>query len=319
MKALRYSPPLELVSDAPVPRREGESLVQVISAGICNTDLEITRGYAGFQGILGHEFVGSVVESPQPELVGRRVVGEINVGCGECELCLAGDGRHCARRTVLGIRHRDGAFAEYLSLPARNLFVLPDSITDDQAVFIEPLAAALRVLQQVVIDSSSRVGVVGDGKLAQLIVRVLATSGAQLYAIGKHSNKLDLCREGGARPVPLSDAAVHEGTLDVVVECGGSAASLATAIKLVRPTGTIVLKSTHHGDSSIDVSRIVVNEIKLAGSRCGNFGSAIEFLEKYPLDASSLISARFSLDRAVQAFECAALPEALKVLIQMGS
>ena len=185
-------------------RREGEALIQVLSAGICNTDLEIVKGYAGFHGILGHEFVGRVVESDDARLTGRRVVGEINVGCNECDLCLKGDSRHCSRRTVIGIKERDGAFAEFISLPARNLVEVPDSLTDEAAVFAEPLAAACQVLEQVSINSSSSVAIIGDGKLAQAIVRVIAQTGCEPIVIGKHNHKLELASSVGARCVQIN-------------------------------------------------------------------------------------------------------------------
>src|SRR2546428_1535707 len=198
MKALRFDGELKLVCDAPIPRREGEALIQVIAAGICDTDLEITKGYAAFRGTLGHEFVGRVVESPDGALVGQRVVGEINVGCGECELCRGGDARHCPTRTVLGIKGRDGAFAEFVSLPAVNLKAVPRSVSDETAVFVEPLAAALNILEQVSITPSSDVVIVGDGKLAQLIVLAMAQTGCSLTVIGRHEAKLELATRFGA-------------------------------------------------------------------------------------------------------------------------
>src|SRR5437868_381944 len=196
MKALRFEKgKLRLIDDAVIPRREGEALVRVTLAGICNTDLEIVRGYAGFTGTLGHEFVGIVEDSPDASQIGQRVVGEINAGCGACELCRAGDARHCANRTVLGIHHRDGAFAEYLSLPPRNLLMVPDAVSDRQAVFTEPLAAACEILDQVEINLPHRVAVIGDGKLGQLIARVLATTKCELKMIGKHADKLKLAAQ----------------------------------------------------------------------------------------------------------------------------
>ncbi|HKS41370.1 MAG TPA: alcohol dehydrogenase catalytic domain-containing protein, partial [Blastocatellia bacterium] len=205
MKALKFDGNLRFVNDAPVPGREGEALIQVIRAGICNTDLEIVKGYAGFHGILGHEFVGRVVESPDASQVGRRVVGEINAGCGSCKLCRAGDARHCPSRTVLGIKARDGAFAEYLSLPPHNLIEIPDTLSDETAVFVEPLAAAFNILEQVNISSSTRVAVIGDGKLAQMIIRVVALRGCALTVIGKHEAKLALASDVGARAIQISD------------------------------------------------------------------------------------------------------------------
>ncbi len=315
MKALHFDGDLRLVRDAAVPRREGEALIEVICAGICNTDLEILKGYAGFRGTPGHEFVGRVVESADASLIGHRVAGEINVGCGQCALCLEGDARHCAARTVLGIHNRDGAFAEYLSLPARNLVRIPDSIDDLSAVFIEPLAAACRILDQVHIDSSSKVAVIGDGKLAQLIVLAIARTACPLTVIGKHEEKLELARKSGARAV-LIDRMPNE-KFDVVIEASGSRSGLPLALRLVRPQGAIVLKSTHHQKTEMDLSQAVVNEVTITGSRCGRFLPAIELLSSGAIDLRPLISCSFSLEDGLAAFEKAAEPSSMKILLQM--
>lgn len=319
MRAVRFDGRLRLVSDAPEPARGGEALVEVICAGICNTDLEIVKGYAGFRGTLGHEFVGRVVEAPDGSLVGRRVVGEINVGCGECRLCLAGDSRHCPRRTVLGIKGRDGAFAELLSLPSRNLIEVPDAVSNEAAVFVEPLAAACRILDQVEVARTSRVAVIGDGKLAQLVLRVLAGTGCDLTVIGKHKAKLEMAASAGARSIQLDGGRiVSNEKFDLVVEASGSASGLSMAISLVRPLGTVVLKSTHHDETSLNISPLVVDEITLVGSRCGSFRPAIELLESRKVDIGPLISHRFSIDDAMAAFEKAAEPASNKVLLEMG-
>jgi len=318
MKALRFSDKLEFVHDAAVPDIAGETLVQVICAGICSTDLEITRGYAGFTGTPGHEFVGRVVESPRKDFVGARVVGEINVGCSRCDLCRAGDSRHCASRTVLGIKGRDGAFAEYLSLPDRNLLAVPDSLADEEAVFVEPVAAALNVLDQIDLTSDPRVAVLGDGKLAQLIVRVLASAGCRPVNIGKHPEKLELSRKSGAEVRLVDDGLMDSNVFDVVIESTGSPSGLQAALDIVKPRGSIVLKSTHHGASTIDMSRVVVNEIHLIGSRCGRFAPAIDLLVSGAVSVSDLVSNRFSLDDGIAAFEEAASPEALKVILRVS-
>ncbi|HWC77342.1 MAG TPA: alcohol dehydrogenase catalytic domain-containing protein [Blastocatellia bacterium] len=321
MKALRFDGKLELARDEPVPRRGGEALVQVIAAGLCSTDREITRGYAGFRGIPGHEFVGRVIESPEPELIGKRVVGEINVGCAACELCRRGDSRHCANRTVLGIKGRDGAFAEFLSLPPRNLLSIPDSISDEAAVFIEPLAAALHVLDDVDINRSSRVIVIGDGKLAQLILRAIVATGCSPVVIGKHAEKLLLAGSAGARPILESDLAKqfvgNEEKADVVIEASGSPSGLSLALDQVRPRGVIVLKSTHHSPTPVDFSRAVVNEVVIRGSRCGRFAPAIDLLASGSLDVAPLISARFPLEDGLAAFQKAFEPGALKTLLDV--
>lgn len=320
MKALRLDPELKLVMDAAVARRRDEALVQVIAAGICNTDLEIAKGYAAFRGTLGHEFVGRVAESPDIALVGKRVVGEINAGCGQCALCQSGDSRHCAERTVLGIKNRDGAFAEFLSLPVRNLITVPNEISDDAALFAEPLAAACNILEQVSIDAASNVAVVGDGKLAQLITLVISRTGCHLTIIGKHDEKLRLAsRFGATSTLRTSDlpGSSHETRFDVVIEATGSPSGLEASLKLVKPRGTVVLKSTHHGSSLLDTSLIVVNEITVVGSRCGRMRDAIDFLARHQVDVSELVSERLPLEKGLRAFDVAAASNSMKVILQM--
>lgn len=318
MRALRFTGRLEYVTDAELIRPAGETLVQVLAAGICGTDLEITRGYAGFHGTLGHEFVGRVLESPRGELIGKRVVGEINAGCGDCSECKMGDSRHCLLRTVLGIKGRDGAFADNLSLPHSNLYALPDWIDDDQAVFVEPLAAALRIIEQAGITPSTRVAVLGDGRLAQLILRVLAGCGCDLTCVGKHSAKLDLARAAGAATIELSQAAASLHRFDVVVDATGSPAGLSLALDLVRARGTVVLKSTHHESTPVSLSGLVVNEVRVIGSRCGRFAPAIELMEGGSIDVGPLISARLPLNRGIEAFALASRHDTMKVLIQVS-
>lgn len=318
MNALRFDGHLKLVTDANVPRREGEALVQVICAGICSTDLEIVKGYAGFHGTLGHEFVGRVVESSDVSMLGHRVVGEINAGCGACALCIEGDARHCADRSVLGIKNRDGAFAEFLSLPGRNLIEVPDSISDETAVFAEPLAAAFNILEQIDIGPSSRVAIVGDGKLAQLIVLVVAQTGCTLAVIGKHQDKLSLARSFGAETLTIDSPSLRSdfaGRFDIAIEASGSTAGLTTATRVVRPKGTVVLKSTHHDPAILDTSAVVVNELRIIGSRCGRLQQAIDFLDNGRVNLNHLISERLSLDEGLLAFSKAAEPATMKVIL----
>jgi threonine dehydrogenase-like Zn-dependent dehydrogenase len=320
VKALRLDPELKLVMDAAVPRRPDEALVQVVAAGICNTDLEIVKGYAAFRGTLGHEFVGRVVESPDPAEVGKRVVGEINAGCGLCAECESGDSRHCAERTVLGIKNRDGAFAEFLSLPVRNLIAVPNEISDDAAVFAEPLAAACNILEQVSIDAASNVAVVGDGKLAQLITLVISGTGCHLTIIGKHDEKLRLAsRFGATSTLRTSDlhGSSYKTRFDVVIDATGSPSGLEASLKLVKPRGTVVLKSTHRDSSLLDTSLIVVNEIRVVGSRCGRMQHAIDFLARHQVDLSELVSERLPLKKGLRAFDVAADSNSLKVILQM--
>jgi len=312
MKALRFERNELKLAEVELPRRAGEALVRVTTAGICNTDLEIVRGYAGFSGTLGHEFAGVVEESPDPSQVGRRVVGEINAGCGVCELCQRNDPRHCLNRTVLGIRTRDGAFAEYLSLPPQNLLAVPKNVSDRQAVFTEPLAAACEILDQVAIGPGRRVAVIGDGKLGQLIARVLATTGCDLTLVGRHARKLELAAKAG---IQTTIAPFDPPRFDLVVEASGSAAGLQLALDLVRARGTIVLKSTFHGDVQLNTSRIVVDEISVIGSRCGRFEKALALLEAGKVDVEPLIAGQFRLADGVAAMAEAARPGVLKVLL----
>ncbi len=319
MKAIRFDGDHVALAEIPVPVIAGESLVRVTAVGVCNTDLEIVRGYAGFRGTLGHEFVGIVDSSPDPSWIGARVVGEINCGCGSCARCDAGDPRHCSDRTVLGIVNRDGAMAEYVSLPERNLLRVPDSVSDDRAIFVEPLAAACEILHQVAIDASTTVALIGDGKLGLLIGQVLATTGARLTAFGRHTSKLAVLEAKGATVRLSSDG--HEnlrGAFDVVVEASGSASGFTMAQAIVRPRGTIVLKSTIHGDVPFDATSLIVNEVTLVGSRCGRFEWALEMLERGVVDVESMISRRMLLDDGDAVLAAAAEPGVLKVLVEVG-
>lgn len=317
MRALKFDGALRYVSDAPMPRHEQESLIRVLLAGICNTDIEITRGYASFRGILGHEFVGVVEASPQAELIGQRVVGEINVGCGECAGCAIGDARHCPRRTALGIVGRDGAMAEFLSLPARNLFVVPPSLRDEEAVFTEPLAAAAHILEQTPINPADRVSIIGDGKLGLLVAQVMRSTGCQLLLIGKHANKLALAQQWGIETLLATEAAdLEAASQDCVIEATGSAGGFELALRLVRPQGRIIVKSTFAGGLHLDMSRLVVNEVTLIGSRCGRFPRALELLASRQVDVTSLISEIIPLEHGLRAFELAQAPGVLKVLLR---
>ncbi len=317
MKALRFEQGrLTLAENLPRPNRQGEALIRVALAGICNTDLEIVRGYAGFAGTLGHEFVGVVEESPDASQVGKRVVGEINAGCGRCEMCKGGDARHCPERTVLGIVNRDGAFADYLSLPPGNLLTVPDDIPDHIAVFTEPLAAACEILEQTRIGAGHDVLVLGDGKLGQLIARVLLTTGCRVRLIGRHARKMRVAEEAGIATAPLEIAGSWSSPVaDIVVEASGSPSGLDLALRLVRARGTIVLKSTFHGMVRVDTSRIVVDEISVIGSRCGRFRSALDLLSRGAVNLEGLISGQYPLDEGIEAVECASRPEILKVLL----
>jgi threonine dehydrogenase-like Zn-dependent dehydrogenase len=316
MKALRVHKKSLAVREVEKPQRGAEALVRVLLSGICNTDLEIARGYAGFNGTIGHEFVGVVEESAESSLVGRRVVGEINAGCGKCDLCRAGDSRHCAGRTVLGIVGRDGAHAEFLRLPAINLITVPEKIPDEHAVFVEPLAAAYGITERVGITGAERVAVIGDGKLGLLCTQIMALTGAHVLSIGKHAPKQRIVERRGVEVTSPRDAAKRTREFDVVVEASGSSSGFALALSLLRPRGTLVLKSTFHGKSEIDTARIVVDEISIVGSRCGRFAPAIELLKKNALDVDSLISEEYPLSQGVHAMKRAAAKGVLKVLLR---
>jgi threonine dehydrogenase-like Zn-dependent dehydrogenase len=285
----------------------------MILAGICNTDLEIARGYAGFQGVLGHEFVGVVDQAEDAILIGRRVVGEINVPCGGCPTCLAGRNSLCPYRTALGIRGRDGALADYFCLPARNLHAVPDELPDRAAVFTEPLAAACQVPSQVHVQPSDRVVVLGDGKLGLLVAQVLALTGCDLVAVGLHEEKLEILSQRGIA-TQMGEQGLT-GDADLVVECTGHAEGFQTARAVVRPGGTLVLKSTYHGLVEADLPSVVVNEIQLIGSRCGPFAPALRLLSQKLVDVTPLIEAEYPLDQALAAMEHAGRRGSLKVLV----
>lgn len=305
---------LTLRDDVPQPDPpEGEALVRVLQAGICNTDLELVRGYYPYTGVLGHEFVGRVEAGP--DLVGRRVVGEINAVCHQCRACLEGRRTHCENRTVLGIVNRDGAFAEYLTLPLENLHPVPDQVSTDAATFTEPLAAALEIRQQITVTDADHVLVVGDGKLGQLIAQTLALTGCELLAVGRHQEKLDLLEQHGIR-TGLADR-VEPRRYDVAVECTGNADGFALAQQALRPRGTLVMKSTYAGNLTFDASAVVVNEITLVGSRCGPFPPAIRLLAEQKVDVESLIDARYPLREGLAAMEHAARRGTMKVLLEM--
>jgi threonine dehydrogenase-like Zn-dependent dehydrogenase len=294
----------------------GDTLIRVKQAGICATDLEITRGYMNFRGVLGHEFVGQVVHSPDKQLVGQRVVGEINIVCGRCDLCVAGLSTHCRNRSVLGILNHDGAFAEYVRLPAVNLHVVPGSVDDDQAVFVEPLAAAYQVLKQVKVDARNWVTVLGDGRLGLLVAQVLRNAGCPVRVVGEHAEKLAMCEKWSIRARPMDEVTPRHDQ-DVVVDCTGSASGLELAMAMVRPRGTIVLKSTVAAGKPLNLAPIVIDEVTVVGSRCGPFREAIRGLAEKAVDVTSLIHRRMKLKQGVEAMELAGSPGVLKVLLSV--
>jgi alcohol dehydrogenase len=302
----------------PRPRRlPGFALIRLLRGGICNTDLELQRGYYEFRGTPGHEFVGEVVEADTPALRGKRVVGEINLACGACEWCARGLERHCPNRRVLGIVKHPGAFREFLTLPERNLHSVPDRLSTDVAVFTEPVAAACEILDQVKIVKGKEVGVLGDGKLGLLIGQVLAAHGAQVHQFGRHRNKLRLV-EAAAVATEMVRGKLPSARFDLVVEATGSAEGLKSAVQMCRPRGVVVMKSTVHNLVPLDTAPVVVNEITLVGSRCGRFEPALKLLASGRVRVEDMISDRMSLAEAPRAFARAAERDVVKVLLDAG-
>jgi len=294
--------------------RDGEVLVRILLSGICGTDLELVRGYYPYTGVLGHEFVGRVVSAPDASWVGRRVVGEINAACGSCDACLRGNPTHCENRTVLGIVDRNGAHAEYTSVPAENVHFVPDNVTNDAAVFTEPLAAALEILEQVGVGPGDRVLLVGAGRLGQLIAQVLALTGADLHVVARHQKQKDLLTSRNIEIIAEEDVEPHRW--DVAVEATGSPSGLELARTALRPRGTLVLKSTYAGEVTLNLSPFVVDEITIIGSRCGPFAPALELLADRKVDPTILIEQRFPLAEGVAAMEAAAERGTMKVLLE---
>lgn len=303
------------VRDQARPRRPmGFALIRLLYGGICNTDLELQRGYYGFRGTPGHEFVGEVVDADDRKWVGERVVGEINLACGKCVWCKRGLGRHCPRRTVLGIVKQPGAFREFLTLPERNLRRVPRQIPSEEAVFVEPLAAACEILDQVKIPRGAEVAVLGDGKLGLLAAQVLQAHGARVHQYGRHKEKLRIAEQAGvdteiARKLPIAK-------YEFVVEATGSSEGLRQAVQMTQPRGTVVMKSTVHGLVSIDSAPVIVNEITLVGSRCGRFEPALRLLAARKVRVDAMISEVLPLTRALRAFQDAAKKGVLKVLLR---
>jgi threonine dehydrogenase-like Zn-dependent dehydrogenase len=298
MRALYFDEKLSMV-EVPKPSPEdGEALIKVLAAGICNTDIEIVKGYMGFKGIPGHEFVGIVEKSADPRWVGKRVVGEINIACNECDLCKIGLKKHCRNIKVLGIKDWNGAFAEYLVLPVENLHEVPSKVSNRQAVFVEPLAAAIQILEQVHIKPTDRVCVIGDGKLGLLISLSLNAHGVKHILVGKHPEKMKIVSDRGV-------STLFPG------------AGLETALNIIRPQGTVVLKSTYASKASVDLSKVVVNEINIIGSRCGPFEPALQLLEKDLIDVNPLVSQVLPFEKALEAFELAKTKGTLKVILEV--
>lgn len=318
MKAIVFDNELKLVTDyaKPVPKK-GEALIRVTTGGICNTDYEITKGYMGYKGVLGHEFVGVVEEinGEDKSLLGKRVVGEINCGCKNCEWCYQGLERHCPNRQTLGIWQKDGCFAEYVVMPLSNLLEVADNVPDEQAVFVEPLAAAVEILEQLHIQPAQKVVVLGDGKLGLTISLALSASNIDVLLVGKHQNKLNIAKAQGVKTKIFEDLEIKK-EWDFVVEATGSIAGFETALSLTKPRGTLVLKSTVAASKEFNLAPIVIDEIRVQGSRCGQFAPALRLLESNKIDFSPFVSGIFPVDKAMEAFEQNKVPNNLKILIK---
>lgn len=317
MKAVVFDECLKLDKNYPMPvPQKGEALIKVDTIGICNTDYEITKGYMGYKGILGHEFTGIVEQAEDKNLIGKRVVGEINCGCGECEWCAKGLARHCFNRSTLGIWQREGCFAEYVCLPEKNLLIIPDNVSDNEAVFVEPLAAALEILEQIHIPPYKKVIVLGDGKLGLIIALALNAAGLNITLVGKHSNKLQLAEAQGVKTTLLSDLKI-EKNYDFVIEATGSLTGFETSLALTKPRGTLVLKSTIAASKEFNLAPIVIDEISVIGSRCGQFAPALKMLEQKRIDVNPLISDIYDIDDAIKAFERNKEKSSVKVLVKV--
>jgi len=313
MRALVFDREIEFRADYPDPvAAPDESIVRVSLAGICGTDLELARGYMDFRGVPGHEFVGRVAATSNPALRGRRVVGEINVGCGRCALCAAGLGRHCPNRTVLGILGRDGAFADFLTLPDANLIPVPDSVPDEAAVFVEPIAAAYEILEQIHLGRNRTIVVIGDGRLGGLVALVLKSEKYLPLVAGHHPEKLRRLESLGLETAAESGL---RDRFDIAIDCSGSGTGFSRALELVKPRGTIILKSTAAVGGEINLAPVVINEVTVLGSRCGRFQPALDALASGKIDPRSLIDGTFTLAGGLGAFEAAADPLNFKILL----
>ena len=319
MKAVVFDNGLKLDNNYPKPQpKKGEALIKVNTIGICNTDYEITKGYMGYKGILGHEFSGIVeeVNDEDKSLLNKRVVGEINCGCGECGWCKQGLERHCFNRSTLGIWKREGCFAEYVCLPVKNLLEIPSNVADEEAVFVEPLAAALEILEQVHIPPYKSVIVLGDGKLGLIIALALNAAGLDITLVGKHEEKLSIAKAQGVKTKLLNDLKI-EKKYDFVVEATGSITGFETSLALTKPRGVLVLKSTIAASKEINLAPVVIDEITILGSRCGQFAPAMRMLESKRIDVNPLISDIFPIDKSIEAFERNKEKSSVKVLVKV--
>ncbi|MEW5819743.1 MAG: alcohol dehydrogenase catalytic domain-containing protein [Cyanobacteriota bacterium] len=314
MRALTFDSKIKFKTVYPITKRENEALIKIKMAGICNTDLELVKGYMGFKGVLGHEFVGIVEKSINKTLIGKRVCGEINCSCGECYYCKNNLSNHCPNRSVLGIFNRDGIFCDYTYLPENNLHIIPDNVSDEEAVFVEPLAAAFRIVEQIDIKNDYKIIVLGDGKLGLLIAKVLSLYSNNVLAVGKHKNKLSLLENSNIETILVNN--ISDIKADIVVDASGRPEGLQMAMNLVRPAGYLILKTTVADKINMETSKIVIDEINIIGSRCGPFKPAIEALSLNKVDVKPLINKIYDFDNAEEAFKHAQKSGVLKILLK---
>ncbi len=321
MKALVFKDgKLQFCSDEPEPVVMPETvLIEVEYAGICSTDLEIIKGYMGFEGIPGHEFIGRVLKGPA-ELIGKRVTAEINCVCGKCNMCRSGLSTHCLNRQTIGIFEHNGAFAERIVVPLANVHIIPEELSIEQAIFIEPLAAAFQICHQIDINQCDKVAIIGDGRLGLLVAQAIGSKASKqnLTVVGKHQDKLSFLKKLGFRVALLEDLPITQ-QWDIVIDCSGKASGFETAIGMLRPRGHLILKSTFVPDKTIDLSPVVINELQIIGSRCGPFKDAIEALLAGQVITSGLITGRYDLEDGLKAFAAASSPEHIKVIIKTGN
>lgn len=316
MKALFFDKKLKLKNvRSPIPCKN-EALIEINAAGICNTDLEIIKGYMNFKGILGHEFAGTIIQAPDAKLIGKKVVGEINIGCGACHFCLANLSRHCPKRKVLGIAGKDGTMAEYITLPLQNIHIIPAEINPFYAVFIEPLAAACEILEQIHIEPAHKIMIIGDGKLAALIAQVINLINPNLYVKGKNPTKIQLLNNLNLK---AGSKLFDKNKWDIIIEATGNPEGLNIALNYIKPRGTIILKSTYHTDLIINQNKIVINELRLIGSRCGNFDAAINLLKQNLISLQPLITKILPLKKYEEAFSIAQNPNSFKIIFDIAS
>ncbi len=315
MRAILFDKSLHLKNiEMPIPN-DDEALIQILTAGICNTDIEIIKGYMGFKGVLGHEFVGLVKQSKQNELIDKRVVGEINIGCNKCIYCINNLQKHCLNRKVIGIYNKNGTMSEYITLPTKNLHILPNTINNYEGIFVEPLAAACEILTQIHILPDYKIMILGDGKLATLIAQIINIVNPNLYVKGINPQKIKLLNN---LSINADSKLFNKKEWDIIIEATGNPEGFKIALDYIKPRGIIILKSTYHKNIKINQNNIVVNEITVLGSRCGNFNMAINLLHNKLVDVKPLITKILPLENYKTAFRLAQNPNSYKIIFEIN-